>query len=226
MYVIIVGSGRLSRSLAKALLDEEHEVLIIDKDEAKVSAIEEELGSIYLLGDGCEVDVLEEAGTDRADVFIAVTGHDEDNLVACQVAKHKFNVPRTIAQVTDTKNEHLFKMLEVDVTVTSFDIILEHIKREIPIHPLTRLAFFPDTEVEVVELKIPSDAASVNKRIDELSLPSESCVSLIVRSGEDAKIMPSSDFTLQAEDKLVIIARGTQSDLEKNLCDTFTTPEK
>ena len=111
MYIIIIGGGRLGYYLTKALLDEGHEVLIIEKDAAVCETIVAEMGSICIRGDGCEVSTLIEVGTGRADMFIAVTGDDEDNLVACQVAKHRFNVARTIARVRNPKNDIIFKKL-------------------------------------------------------------------------------------------------------------------
>jgi len=117
MYIIIVGGGRLGYYLAKTLINEKHEVLIVEKDAVSAQTIVNEMGSICIKGDGCETAVLAEAGTNRADIFISVTGDDEDNLVACQVAKYKFNVPRTIARVRNPKHEILFKKLGIDVTV-------------------------------------------------------------------------------------------------------------
>src|SRR5512136_2459721 len=139
MYIIIVGGGRLGYHLLKALLKEGHEVLVIEKDPRICKTITDELGSVCYRGDGCEAATLAEVGTGRADMMVAVTGDDEDNLVACQVAKYKYNVPRTIARIRNPKNEALFKKLGVDVTVSTTDIILEAIEREVPTHPLTHL---------------------------------------------------------------------------------------
>jgi trk system potassium uptake protein TrkA len=139
MYIIVVGGGRVGYYLAKGLLDEKHEVLVVEKDANICEEINEELGSISLRGDGCEASTLAEAGAERADMVIAVTGEDEDNLVSCQVSKHKFNVPRTIARTRNPKNETLFKMLGIDVTISSTNVILEHIEEEVPTHPLTHL---------------------------------------------------------------------------------------
>ena len=99
MYIIVVGVGRLGYHLTKALLEEGHEILGIEKNAAICETVTDELGSICLRGDGCEAATLNEAGTGRADMLIAITGDDEDNLDACQVAKHKFNVPFTIARI-------------------------------------------------------------------------------------------------------------------------------
>jgi len=94
MYIIVVGGGRVGYYLAKALLEEGHEVLIVEQNPNVCKTINDELGGICSRGDGCEVTTLVKAGTGRADMFVAVTGEDQHNLVACQIAKHKFKVPR------------------------------------------------------------------------------------------------------------------------------------
>ena len=124
MYIIIVGGAEIGYRLANALLDEGHEVLVLEKRAEEAEFICSQLGSVCVRGDGCEAATLAEVGTGRADMLIAVTGDDEDNLVACQVAKHKFNVPRTIARIKNPKNKVIFKKLGIDVTVCSTDVIL------------------------------------------------------------------------------------------------------
>jgi trk system potassium uptake protein TrkA len=204
MYIIIVGGGRVGYYLTKALLDEGHEVLIVEKNAIVCEVISDELGSICIRGDGCEAATLNEIGTGRADMLIAVTGDDEDNLVACQVAKHKFNVPRTIARVRNPQNETIFKKLGVDVTVSSTNIILEHIEEEVPTHPLTHLLTIRDRGMEIVEVKIPPDSTTVGKPIKELSLPSGSRLILISRK-EQKPITPKANTILQAEDRIIAV---------------------
>ena len=165
MYIIVVGGGRVGYYLAKGLLEEKHEVLIIEKDAKICEDINEELGSISLRGDGCEASTLVEAGAERADMLIAVTGDDEDNLVACQVAKHKFNVPRTIARIRNPKNETLFKMLGIDVTISSTNVILEHIEEEVPTHHMTHLLLVEESNQSLVEVKVPPEAPTIGKMI-------------------------------------------------------------
>ena len=128
MYIIIVGGGRVGYYLTKTLLDEGHEVLIVEKEANICETINNELGSICLRGDGCETATLAEVGTERADMLVAVTGEDPDNLVACQIAKHKFSVNRTIARIRNPQNEVLFKKLGIDVTVSGTNVILEYIE--------------------------------------------------------------------------------------------------
>ena len=204
MYIIVIGGGRLGYYLTKALLDEGHEVLIIEKDAAICENIVGEMGSICIRGDGCETSTLAEVGTNRADMFIAVTGDDEDNLVACQIAKHKFNVPRTIARVRNPANEAIFKKLGIDVTVSSTNIILEHIQEEVPTHPLTHLLTIKDRGLEIVQVKIPPESITVGKTIKELSLPPGSTLSLIIRK-ERKPLIPKTSTILQAEDQIIAV---------------------
>ncbi len=211
MYIIIVGGGRVGYYLAKSLLDEGHEVLVIEKN-AKISeAIVNELGSVCLHGDGCETATLAEAGTNRADMLIAVTGDDEDNLVACQVAKHQFKVTRTISRVRNPRNEALFKKLGIDVTVSSTSIILEHIAHELPTHPLVHLLTIGERGLEIVEVTIPPESATVGKQVRELSLPPDSTLALIIRR-EHKPIVPAAGTVLEAADQIIAVARPETED--------------
>ena len=117
MYIIVVGGGKVGYYLAKTLVNEGYELLLIEKNPRKVATYRERFGEVVIEGDGAEMTTLEEAGVNRADVVIAVTGDDEDNLVICQTAKKLFNVPRTIARVNNPKNEEIFRRLGIDVTV-------------------------------------------------------------------------------------------------------------
>ncbi len=213
MYIIVVGAGRVGYYLTKALLEEGHEVLMVEKNASICETIVDELGSVCIRGDGCEATTLDEMGTGRADMFVAVTGDDEDNLVACQVAKHKFHVPRTIARVRNPRNEILFKKLGIDVTVSSTNIILENIEEEVPTHPLTHLMTIRDKGLEIVEVKIPEDSTTVGKRVKELPLPPKSTLILII--GKKRKpIAPKPNTTLRAGDQMIAV---TTPELEEAL---------
>jgi trk system potassium uptake protein TrkA len=213
MYIIIVGGGRVGYYLTKALLDEGHEVLVIEENATICKNINEELGSICLRGDGCEVATLEEAGIGRADMLAAVTGDDEDNLVACQIAKHKFIVPRTIARIRNPNNEPFFKKLGVDVTVSSTNIILEHIEEKMPTHPLTHLLAIEDKGLEIVEVKIPEQSSTVGKTVKELELPQGATLALIIHKKGNPHI-PTGHTVLQAEDRIIAL---TPHDFEQSL---------
>jgi trk system potassium uptake protein len=213
MYIIVVGGGKVGYHLAKALLSEGHEVLVIEKDRARIEFISAELGSICLLGDGCEATLLAEAGTSRADMLIAVTGEDEDNLVACQVAKNKFKVPRTIARSTNPKNEALFRQLGIDVTVNSTNVIMEYIQQEVPTHILTHLLTIRDRELELVDVKITGDSKSIGKKIKDIAIPAGSVLALIIRR-DQKPMLPSQDVVLHNGDQIIAL---TSSDAEERL---------
>jgi trk system potassium uptake protein TrkA len=217
MYIIVIGGGKVGYYLARSLLDQGHEILVVEKDPARTEFICSELGSVCVRGDGCEVATLTEAGTGRADMFIAVTGDDEDNLVACQVAKHKFNVSRTVARINNPKNETIFKELGIDVAVSSTKIILESIAEEVPTHPITHLLDIRDRGLEIVEVKIPADAKTVGKAVKDLSLPPESRLFLIIPKQEKPQV-PTASTVLQAEDQIIAI---TTPDSEEALRKTL-----
>lgn len=204
MYIIIVGGGQVGYYLAKALLGEGHEVLVIEKNAERNEFICNELGSVCVRGDGCEMATLTEIGTGRADMFIAVTGDDEDNLVACQVAKHKFSVSPTIARINNPNNKAIFKKLGIDVTVSSTDVILEYIEETVPTHPLTHLLTIRDKGLEVVEIKIPPGSTAVGKPVKELALPEESTLSLIIRK-QRKPIVPGANTVIEAEDQIIAV---------------------
>ena len=218
MYIVIIGAGNVGYHLAKAVLSKGHEVLLIDRDATTLERIEDELGSIGLKGDGCEANTLEEAGTARADLFVAVTDQDADNLVACQIAKHRFKVPRTIARMSDVKNEPLFKKLGVDVIVSSTILILQYIENQTTRPPLlTRLAVLRGSDREIVDVKIPPTSAAVGKKIRDISLPLNNHIILLIRQDERIQL-PTSTNVLEAGDRVIVVGdRASEQALHQAL---------
>jgi trk system potassium uptake protein TrkA len=213
LYIVIVGGGNIGYYLSKALLNEGHEVLIIEREVRKCERLEDELGSCCMRGDGCETAVLTEAGLNRADVLIATTSHDEDNLVSCQVAKHRFKVPRTIALVNNPVNENIFKKLGIDGTISVTNTILEHVEQEIPAHPLVHLLTMSGQIEEVVELMVTKESPSLGKSISHLRLPADTTIALLMREGERPRI-PNPDTVLKENDRIIAL---TTIDSEKIL---------
>jgi len=203
VYIIIVGGGKIGYYLAKQLLEDQHEVLIIEQDAEKCAQIADDLGEVVMLGDGCEAATLERAGMARSDMVIALTGDDEDNLVVCQVAKHKFDVPHTVARINNPKNETIFKKLGIDATISSTSVILAHIEQELPSHPLIPLMTLKGG-LEIVEIKIPPEAQAVGRPIKGILLPQQSLIALIV--GPDGQPrLPTNDTIIQAGDEVVAV---------------------
>ncbi len=208
MYIVVVGGGRVGYYLSRALLDEKHEVVLVEKDPDICDAINEELGSVCIRGDGSEVAILSDIGTNRADMLVAVTGDDDDNLVACQIAKHHFKVPRTVARVVNPANANLFKKLGIDITVVSTNLILESIQAEVPTHPLTHLMTFNDRGLEIVDIKILKESSTAGKAIKDIPLPPGTILSLIIRNGL-RPFVPSSDTILFADDQVIAATPAT-----------------
>jgi trk system potassium uptake protein TrkA len=217
MYIVVVGGGKVGYYLSVALLSEGHELLILEKDPDKCGAICEDLGSVVMRGDGCEARTLEDVGTERADLLIAVTDEDEDNLVACQVAKHKFNVPRTIARISNPRNEVLFKKLGIDVTISSTNLILEHIEEELPINPLVHLLTLKEGNLELVEVKVPEGSPAVGKKLSEINLPPNSMVVMII--GKGSARVPTSETVIKLAAQIIAM---TQPEVEQALRVAFT----
>jgi trk system potassium uptake protein len=213
MYIIVVGGGRVGYYLTKALLEEKHEVVLVEKDEVICNTINDELGSVCVRGDGSEVTILSDIGTSRADMLIAVTGDDEDNLVACQLAKNHFKVPRTIARLLNPKHAPLFRKLGIDIPIISTQVILENIETEVPTHALTHLRTIGDLGLEIIEIRIPPKAKTIGKTIKELTIPSPSLLTLIIRKGVKP-FAPSLETVIQSDDQIIAV---TPTDTENSL---------
>lgn len=203
MYVVVIGGGNVGYYLTKELLAAGHEVVVIEEDPARARQIADELGSIVIANDGCEGRYQAEAGMGRADVVAAVTGDDAVNLAACQVAKMRFNVPRSIARVNDPKNEKLFRLLSIDDTVSPTRAILGVIEHEIPIHDLLHLADLDSGELQIVEAQLYADSPVIGRELRDLVLPEGSTIAVIIR--DERAQPPRSDTRLRAGDKLLAV---------------------
>lgn len=214
MYIIIVGGGNVGFYLAKELVEADHEVLIIEENPSRANEIAETLGEIVMRGDGCEAAIQELAGTGRADLMLAVTGGDQDNLVACQVARHVFNVERTVARINNPRNDAIFRKLGIDRTVSATSAIMAHIEQELPTHPLISLMNLPHG-FEIVEVKVPGDAAVVGRPAQDVVLPERSIIWGIVDTDGTPKA-PAPDTAFQAGDIVVAVTLRENEDALRN----------
>jgi trk system potassium uptake protein TrkA len=205
MFVLVVGGGKVGYYLTKELIENGHEVVLMEKDRGRAAQIVDELGSIVVPHDGCEGKYLGEAGSNRADVVAAVTGDDEDNLVICQMAKHHFDVPKTIARVNNPKNEDLFRHLGVDEIISPTRMALAAIEQDIPVHELLHLAEL-DNDLEIIEAQLQSDSPAVGRTPAELVIPAECALFAVVRDGVASTLRP--DTVLQEGDKVIAIGKA------------------
>src|SRR3954462_12301460 len=164
MFVLVIGGGKVGYYLTKELIASGHEVVLMEKQPQRADQIKDEIGSVVIAHDGCEGKYLAEAGANRADIVAAVTGDDEDNLVICQMAKHHFDVPRTIARVNNPKNEELFKHLGVDELISPTRMILGSIEQDIPVHELLHLAQLEGGELELLEAQIGEESPAIGRK--------------------------------------------------------------
>ena len=220
MYFLIVGCSEAGYHLSKALLASEHEVAVVEKNPAKHRILADELGSVAFAGDGTDEQTLKRAGVTRADAVVAVTGRDETNLVICQIAKHVFQVPRTMVLVKDPKNEPLFHILGVDVVVNEIHQILLSFEEGVPGRPFVHLMNLQAPGRELVSVSVPEGARVVGKRLRDVELPPNSMIALVVK--RDRVELPSGALMLEAEDELVAV---TQTHDEQTLYDILTEVE-
>lgn len=208
LYIVVVGGGKVGYHLTRSLLAESEEVLVIEKDHVKADRIMRELGATVIEGDGAEVAILEQAGAGRADVVAAVTGHDEDNLVIAQVAKRRFNVPRTVARINNPRNEFIFGKLGIDATVSATEVILSVIRQEIPGHPFVHLLTMQEGGIEFVELQLTEDSPAAGRKLSEVTLPEETSVPLLLRNG--TPIVAGPESVLEPNDRLIALTTSSR----------------
>jgi len=214
MYIIIVGAGKIGYNLTKALAAEGNEVLLIERDRNKYNALVKELGEAIYLGNGCEVATLKNVGTNRADMLIAVTGLDQENLVTCQLAKLLFMIPKTLAIVNDPKNEDLFKNLGVDGVVNTTSLISAIIGHKLDVGILTPLLTFKN--YEIVQAEITESSPAVNRAVKDLGLPADTLLIAAVREG--AAVILKGDSIIQPNDTIVALtAKEEENELRRIL---------
>jgi trk system potassium uptake protein TrkA len=198
MFILVVGGGKVGYYLVQSLLHIGHEVAVIEKVQRKNEQIMDDFGIVAITGDGCDPRILEEAGAGRADVIVAGTGDDEDNLVICQVAKLRFQVPQTIARVNNPKNEMIFRKLGIDATVSSTDLVLSMIEQEVVYRGMTPIIAFRKSGMEIVETVLPPESPVLGKTLKEIPFPAQ-CRLLAVLRGEQL-LVPDGETQLLAQD--------------------------
>ncbi|CAA9543843.1 MAG: TrkA-like protein [uncultured Thermomicrobiales bacterium] len=210
MYIIVVGGGKVGYYLTKTLLGEGHEVLLIERNGDKVDTFTERFGAVVVQGDGAEAAILANAGAARADVVIAVTGEDEDNLVVCQMARQKFHVRRTIARVNNPKNEQLFRLLGIDVTVSQTNYILNIIEQSIPDRSFIHLLSLRHADLAIIEATIAENSPVANRSISEIDLPVDCVIAAIARGPH--LIVPTPGTEVQPGDEIIAVTHREQED--------------
>ncbi|MGF7236560.1 MAG: potassium channel family protein [Frankia sp.] len=218
--VTIAGAGKVGRSIAGELLDHGAEVLLIERDPAKmrVSTLP---GATWLNADACEVSTLERADLSGYGVVVAATGDDKVNLVVSLLAKTEFGVPRVVARVNHPHNEWLFtEAWGVDVAVSAPRLLTALVEEAVSVGDLVRLMRFMQGEASLVELTLSDDSPVLGQRIGDVTLPRDTALVTILREGR--VVLPSPDGTLEAGDEVLAVA--TSPETESQLAELLGGP--
>ncbi|MGA9768934.1 MAG: NAD-binding protein [Blastocatellia bacterium] len=207
-YIIVAGGGKVGVNLARELYESGHEVAVIERDSARAAALSNKLDCPVFIGDSSTHDVLEVAGASHARVFVAATGSDQDNLIACQVAKKVFGVPKTIARASNPKNEEVMTRLGVDSTVSSTAIIQQVIERELPTVRIKTLLSLQDGAFQILEYPVDATSPAAGHLVRDINLPLESNLIAILRG--NTTVVPRGDARLSEGDIIVALVNTEQ----------------
>ena len=217
MYALIAGGGKAGANVTRSLRRMGHEVTLIEQRLDRFAQLEEEFEHQVQLGDATELFVLERAGIRRPpDLVLALTGDDEDNLIICQIAKTRFDVPKTIARVNDPRNQVLFDLLGISPTVCATASVLALIEHEVPEHELVHLLELRKENLEIVEVQIDKDSPSAGKRVERLPLPEGARLISVMRNGR-AEIADGSTELQAGDQVLAILQPGKEDELRRVL---------
>jgi trk system potassium uptake protein TrkA len=203
MFAIIVGAGKVGRNLARELIAKDHEVTLIESSRSCYLSIEQEFEHAVQYGDATELWVLERSGIQRADLVIAVTGDDEDNMLVCQVAKEKYLCERIIARVNNPRNHDHFRLLGIQPAVSATDLILRLIEHEVPRYGLVHLLALEEERLDIIELEVAADAPTVGEKVSDIALPEGSLIISILRGG--LGFVPKADTVIEAGDGVLLV---------------------
>ncbi|MFM7949161.1 MAG: potassium channel family protein [Actinomycetales bacterium] len=213
MKIAIAGAGNAGRAIARELLSNGHQVLLIDKN-PKALKMESVPNAEWLLADACEITTLDKAGLDQCQVLVAATGDDKVNLVASLLAKTEYGVPRVVARVNHPKNEWLFdSSWGVDVAVSTPRIIAALVEEAVSVGDVVRLFSIKSGEANLVEITLPDGASCIGKSVSEIQLPVDASLAAIIRDGH--VISPSDHDVFTAGDELIFVASSNAEELIK-----------
>ncbi len=202
MYAVIVGGGKVGLNLTRELIDKGHEVTLIEQRRDRYLSMEDELEHVAQYGDGTELWVLERAGISRADLVVAVTGDDEDNILICQIAREKYLVERIISRVNNPRNRQYFDLLGIRPVVSATDLILRLIEHEVPQYGLVHLLDLPGERLEIIEMDVAAGSPADGALVQDIAMPDGSLVISILRGG--GGFVPKGDTVIQAGDEVLL----------------------
>lgn len=211
MYIVIMGGGKVGEYLASVLLGQGHQVAVLESNRAQADRLSVELDGEYLIinGDGCDSDFQEDAGIRQADVFVAVTGRDDDNLVACEIATRVFNVPRCIARVNNPKNRRIFREVGIE-SVSSTMLIANMIEEETLLGGMSVVSALSRGDIALLEMSIPARLrhfkVAEGVPVDRINMPEGSMLIAVDRREYSEAEVATEGTVLFPGDKAVVVA--------------------
>ena len=202
--MIIVGGGKAGWNLARILLERRHTVSLIERDRQRCEKLADDLDAAIFRGDGTNVAGLEAAGAQNADCFMAVTGSDQDNLVACQVAQDHFHAKKVISRVNDPRNIETFRVLGIRNTVSSTEVLTKMIEQEADLAHMHLIATLNQGKAGICSMTLPEDTALDGVALKDISLPAGTLVISLIRRG--VLTIPNGSTILQRGDELVAVS--------------------
>jgi trk system potassium uptake protein TrkA len=203
MYVVIAGAGKVGQNLARELIERGNEVTVLENNRRRYLSVEEELEHAIQYGDATEMWVLERAGIARADLVVAVTGDDEDNILICQMAKERYLCSRIIARVNNPRNLQHFQLLGIQPAVSATDLILRLIEHEVPQYGLVHLLDLRDEQLEIIEIEVSERAPAAAKRVVDIDVPEGALIISVLRDGRG--FVPKAETVIEAGDEVLLV---------------------
>ena len=204
MDIVIIGGGKVGYYLAKTLLSYHHKVKVIELKRAICEKVANELNIPVYNGDATKIDILKEAGAANADVFIAVTGLDEENLIACELAKNNLRVKKTIARVNNPKNTKVFHTLGVDFAISSTTLIADLIEEEVDFAGMKTITNIKNNKIIVSEIEIKKNSPVFNKKIRDIKIPKDCLLVSVIKQEE--VLPPNGNLVLLESDSVIVIS--------------------
>jgi trk system potassium uptake protein TrkA len=204
MYIVIVGGGKVGYYLTKTLLAYKHKIAMIEQNKSICEKIADDLNIPVFIGDATRIDVLTAAESNKADIFIAVTGQDEENLICCQLAKTNFGVKRTIARVNNPKNIKVFQSLGVDTAVSSTSLISDLIEQEVDYSGMKTLTSIKNDKIVMCEILITKSSIVCNKKLRDLMIPEGCFIVSVIKQNEI--ITPTDNTLFRDGDSIIVVS--------------------
>jgi trk system potassium uptake protein TrkA len=220
MRVVVMGGGKVGGFLARELRSAGHAVIVIERDQRHAERVAEETGALTLEGDGTDLTLIAQLDLRRTDLFVAVTGRDDDNLVACQLVRATYSVEKVLARLNDPRNHTTFDALQIPV-VSVTDLLAQVISQELEFAELVRVAILGRGELSVFQVDVPADVAPT--AVSSLVLPDDSVLVAVDRN--DDVFVPNGNFIIRGGDRVTAVSRLDLEDDIKAALSTRVEPD-